>query len=425
MMQRFVPTALAALLLASCGSDTAPIAGERTNILTVATPKAAGIAPQLTAARRNSSWTHASGNAQALMGALSLPDAVSKRWSTNIGTVRDQYGLGAVAAPVVANNKVYVLNARAQVSAVAADTGALLWQADLTPEGEDARAGNGGGLALSDNALIATTGFGTISLINTADGKVQASAKLDRPVRAAPVTDGNIILVRTVDDRLVFLDAQTLRIVRTMRTPPVVGAGYPYAHAALSSSVAAIPLSSGEVILLGQLNGQQQSLMRSLQPTGALALRGTGYVAVQTPTIDTDAIYATAEGGQTAAWSRQTGAVLWQQSIASVVPLQKVGNAVFGVTASGDVFALRQNDGQLLYSKTLPAARKNTPARAVSLLATGNKLVILTAQGQLVFVSASDGAVQQTLEAPKNALPMAIANGVLYIVGDGALTAWY
>jgi outer membrane protein assembly factor BamB len=415
----------ATALLTACSSDKKVVEGERVNILTVAAPKSANVAPQLEAAQRNSLWAQAGGNAQGNMGALAIADNISQRWQTRVGMVRDKNGFGAVAAPVATKEAVYILNGRAQVTALAADTGNILWELDLTPEGSDSRAGYGGGLAINDDTLIVATGFGTLSLVNIADGKVKTSVKMDRAIRAAPITDGKTIIVRTIDDRLVFCDAQSLRVLRTMRTPPVVGAGYPYAHAALSNTLAAIPLSSGEVMLLGQLNGEQQSITRSLQPSGAMALRGTGYVAVRSPLIADNAVYATAEGGQTAAWSRTTGETLWQQPIASIVPLQKVGNALFGVTVSGDVFALRHTDGQLLYSRTLPAARKNTPQRAVSLLPVGNQLAVLTAQGQLFLVAAGNGMVQKTFDAPRNGVPMSVANGVLYIAGDDVLTAWY
>ena len=95
----------------------------------------------------NASWTEPGGNPANSPGHLAFGGSASKAWSADIGTGSSWRGrLSAV--PLVADGKVFTLDAAGTVSAFSATGGARAWSTRITPESEKSAEGFGGGLAM-------------------------------------------------------------------------------------------------------------------------------------------------------------------------------------------------------------------------------------------------------------------------------------
>src|SRR3546814_7904915 len=75
------------------------------------------------------------------------------------------------SSPVVADNRLFVVDTDAVVSAFAADTGAKLWSVPIGSTGKDFEDSLfGGGAAVDGNIVYATSGVGDVAALNAADG---------------------------------------------------------------------------------------------------------------------------------------------------------------------------------------------------------------------------------------------------------------
>src|SRR3546814_3805674 len=76
------------------------------------------------------------------------------------------------SSPVVADNRLFVVDTDAVVSAFAADTGAKLWSVPIGSTGKDFEDSLfGGGAAVDGNIVYATSGVGDVAALNAADGR--------------------------------------------------------------------------------------------------------------------------------------------------------------------------------------------------------------------------------------------------------------
>src|SRR3546814_18689712 len=77
------------------------------------------------------------------------------------------------SSPVVADNRLFVVDTDAVVSAFAADTGAKLWSVPIGSTGKDFEDSLFGGVAAVDgNIVYATSGVGDVAALNAAAGSV-------------------------------------------------------------------------------------------------------------------------------------------------------------------------------------------------------------------------------------------------------------
>ena len=142
-----------------------PLPGERIAVITDPTLTeldSAGAGPvSLPQQQANASWSQPGGTPSNNPGHLALSGDVRKVWSADAGTGSSSSGrLSAV--PVVADGKVFTLDAAGRVSAFSSASGAKLWATSVTPENEKSKEGFGGGLALDGGRLYVATGYGTV-----------------------------------------------------------------------------------------------------------------------------------------------------------------------------------------------------------------------------------------------------------------------
>lgn len=152
----------------------------------VAVNKAVPIA--LPPAQANAEWTHRGGNARhaAPHGALSA--APARVWSANIGQASTRRNRIS-AAPVVADGRVYTLDAEMGLHATAL-SGAPVWGTDLTPAGDRPSDVSGGGIAAVAGRVYVATGYGELIAVEGASGRVIWRQQLGAAVAGAPPSKG-------------------------------------------------------------------------------------------------------------------------------------------------------------------------------------------------------------------------------------------
>ena len=142
------------------------------------------------------------------MGHPALGAARTKVWEASIAGSNNKQRLAA--SPVIADNRLFVVDTDAVVSAFAADTGTKLWSVSIGSTGKDFKNSLfGGGAAVDGTTVYATSGSGDVAALNATDGSVLWKAKPAGPLRGAPTVAFGGVYVISQDNQIFALNAAT------------------------------------------------------------------------------------------------------------------------------------------------------------------------------------------------------------------------
>ncbi|HHK74851.1 MAG TPA: pyrrolo-quinoline quinone [Rhizobiales bacterium] len=435
--------------LAGCGGinemfygekDGPPLEGERETIIVENDPLASeqGIGGvSIPAAHTNASWSQPGGVPSNAPGHLSAGASLNRVWSIDAGVGSSGNGR-LTASPVIDGGRVYVIDARANVSAYSAAGGKRYWRVGLKPKGESAAEGYGGGVAASGGRIFATTGFGTAVALDASTGRRLWEKKLGSPVRSSPTATGGKVYLVTVDNRIFCLSASDGEVIwdfrRYAESAGVLGSPSP----AVSGNNVVAPYSSGEIINFNTETGKPAwadsfSRTQRLSPIAKLStISGR-------PVIDRGLVFAISHSGRMGAVNLKTGERVWARNIGGTQTPWVAGNSVFVVSLSGKLYALDRLNGKLRWMQNLNKAEKAKPKKKGFFrkkekpailwngpVLAGGRLLLVSSDGRLVTVSPQDGRVIGGRKlGGKYLIPPVVANGMVYVLSNSArLTAF-
>jgi outer membrane protein assembly factor BamB len=201
-MKRLITVFVAASLLGGCGAfdkkkKTTPTLGERISVLSSEAaievdPALAGVPVTLPAADVNGQWTQSGGSASKSMGHLALAAAPAQIWRGSIGAGASNKAALA-SAPIVADGRVFTIDAQAVVRAFDAATGRTVWQTQVRGEGAPSAALFGGGVSFDNGRIYATNGAGQMVNVSPYDGSVQSTVNVGDRITLSPVVANNTL----------------------------------------------------------------------------------------------------------------------------------------------------------------------------------------------------------------------------------------
>jgi len=404
-----------------------PLPGERISILLLedklkADPTIADLDVRLPRPYVNDDWPQSSGHPTHAMHHLALGDALELIWRVDIGAGSDDLER-LMAAPIYANDMIYVLDANSHVSARRADNGELIWRYNLTPKGEE-KGAIGGGLAYGDGTLFVTTGYGEVRALEPENGAEIWVAKIGIPIRGAPTFDRGKVFAISYDNRLHALNAIDGSVqwshVGISENAGLIGA----ASAASQGAMLVVPYSSGELFALRAANGQV-AWADSLTRVGRLtSLSQLGDIN-GAPVIDRGRVFAVSHAGRMVAIDLRTGRRIWDQDIGSIQTPWVAGNFVFVVTSDAQVVAMSRDNGRVRWVRQLarygdPEDRVDPIQWAGPLLA-GDRIIVASSEGAVIAISPYTGEVIGQIAVPDGvSISPIVANGTLYLLTDNA-----
>ena len=430
--------ALAALMaLGACGvfksaPKKTPTVGNRVPILVSETgveadKTIADVQVTLPAPETNPDWAQPGGNASKSMGQLALAEQPRRVWESAIngGSARDPLG----APPVVADGKMFVVDAGGDLVALNADTGAKLWTTSITEGDANRLARFGGGASYDSGTVFATDGLGDVIAASAADGKVLWRAKPSGPLRGSPTIANGNVYVLTQDNQLYAINQADGKIVwagqGTLETQGVFGVAAP----AASQGTVVAGFSSGELNAYRYENGRmlwQDALSRTSISTSVSTLSDIDAA----PVIDQGRVYALGQGGRMIALELSTGQRLWEQNFAGISTPWIAGEWIFLVTDDARLVALARSSGKARWISQLPRFHNEKKKTGAIIwfgpILAGNRLILTNSEGQIVYANPGDGSVQATVDGKTPfALPPIVANGTLYVLDQkGRISAY-
>ena len=457
-MKRLVIALAAISLLSGCGilrgrgGPTTPTVGARIPVLGSATaleadPTLADVPVTVPGPAANSDWPQPGGNASKSIGHVALGDTPAQAWSVSIGQGNSAAGRLA-AEPVVADGRVYTIDTQARVRAFDAQTGGQIWEHQVRAENSPRETLYGGGVSFDSGHVYATNGAGDVAALDAATGNQLWMVKPGGPLRGSPTIGNDNVYALSQDSQLFALNAANgetrWSAAGSFELAGVFGSAAP----AFAQSTLVAGFSSGELTAYRYENGQvvwQDALAR----TGISTMVGQLSDIDADPVIDNGRVFAIGQGGRMVAVELITGQRVWELNIAGISTPWVAGEWVFVVTDRAQLLAVARSSGKVRWIAQLPAFRRPPEQRTPSSadiaagrtgrvrpgegplfwrgpVLAGNRLVLTSSRGQIVFASPVNGAVVQTIEhGTPISLPPIVANNMLYILDDeGRLTAF-
>lgn len=327
-------------------------------------------------------------------------------WTMGVGEGHDEKFL--YLAPLNAGDTLYAGSAEGEVWAVDPENGAVVWYQDLD---EDISAGIGGD---QDNLYLVTRDA-QLKVLSRQDGTELWEQPLPNEALASPQSNGRIVVVQTIDGKVLAFDASSGdRAWQYDSNVPVLSL-----RAAASPLVGAdmvlVSLANGKLMAISTENGQPIWQYEVGQPQGRTELERLVDVAAE-PLILESAAMVVGYQGNLALVDLQSGQEIWSRKASSLQsPMIGDGN-IFVAGANGDITAYRGNDRRELWVQDRLSWRQPTQP-----VVFGDYLLIGDYEGYIHMLSLEDGSLQGQLEFDDKGLRVPfqrLQNGNLLVYGN-------
>ena len=410
------------------GSDEdVPLPGERVAVLAFdhslnPDPEIADLQVDLPAAVANEAWEQQGGSATHAMNHLALGAQPKTVWQAKVGDGASDDRL-ILAQPIVTGDRVFTMDSRSIITAFEAQSGREVWQVDLKPEDED-DGYFGGGIAHEAGRIYVATGFAQVFALDASDGSVIWQQAVRGPVHASPtVADGRVYAI-TVGNQLSVLAADDGRSLWTHNGIQEIAELLGSAGPAVFGSVAVVPYSSGELFGLLVENGHElwsdslASLDRFDPITNLAHIRGL-------PVIDRGLVLAIGNAGRMVAIDIRRGARAWDITLGGVEMPWVGGDFVFVLTNDAKVVCLTRRDGRVRWALALerygdPEELEDPIVWRGPVLA-GDRLMVVGSNRQVLSISPYTGELLSTVELPgAPAVSPVVAKETLFVLTEDA-----
>ncbi len=407
-----------------------PVEGEALPVAPDAGPGAASVPITLPAAQGNADWAQRGGSARHAATHVALGGSPVAVWATSIGAGNSRKNRVA-AAPVVANGRVFAMDAGVTVSALSTG-GALLWQKDLTAAFDAGGGVSGGGLAAAGDRLYVTTVYGEVVALDASSGAEVWRQVVDAPVVGAPAVEEGRVYVSGRDGSAWALDSSNGKVVWQVFGAPGKSGWLGSAAPTIGDRVVYFPTSAGDIMAVLKAGGGTKVWNAS----AAGKRLGRAYSYTQDVTGDAaltgGMLYAGTGAGRTVALEAGSGEMIWGVNEGAMGPLSIAGGSVFLVNDEARLVRLEAETGVALWSVEMPyfeaakvKKRKSIVAHYGPVLA-GGRLWVASSDGKLSAFSPTDGGLVYQTDIPGGASSQpAVAGGILYVTtGKGQVVAF-
>ena len=435
ILRRLALLALLAPGLSACDTtrkifnDTSktPLPGKRVSVLNLEhtlhpDPKLNALQIRVPKPFENNAWPDSGGYPDHAMYHLSLGENLKRAWRADAGDGASRYGR-VVAQPVIAGGRIFTLDAQDVVSAFDGKSGSRVWRFDTQPKGAD-DATYGGGIAAAENRIYVGTGYGQVLALDATTGKEIWRVSVAAPIHAPPTVAGGRIFVVTVENELNVLAADDGRKLWTHNGLPEPAGLAGGASPAVAGDVVVVPYSSGEIYALRIENGRPlwSDSLAAAQPVGAMSsladIRGA-------PVIDRDRVLAISHSGLMVSIDLRTGDRIWEQDIGGVHAPWVAGDFIYVLSATSELACLTRADGRVRWAVGLPQwqnpAKKRDPIFWSGPILAGDRLIVISSEGEAISISPYTGAALGRTEFPDGVyINPVVADNTLYVLTDEA-----
>ncbi|MEL6323694.1 MAG: PQQ-binding-like beta-propeller repeat protein [Pseudomonadota bacterium] len=390
-------------------------------------PDMANVAVILPVPREMTDWPQAGATASKVVGHVDAAKNFEIAWRVKASDGSNRRS--ALTAPPVANSDtIFVFDNEQTVRAFSVENGRRKWSVDLDSGSRRDRRGLGGGIALSSDVLIASSGFGFVTALDIETGEELWKRPLGAPVIGAPTIKDDRVFVVTQNNEVFALSFDTGDVewsdqaiaesARVLGAPSV---------AAIEDLVVA-PFSSGEVIAYLGSNGRRL-WVDALTRTGRFTPMSAINDIASRPVLNAGLVYAASQSGLLTAIDGRSGQRVWAQPLGSIEAPALVGEYLFVSGVDGLVACLVAQSGSVIWTRQLEPFKKKRRRRGrityAGPIIAAERVIVASSEGELIALSAQTGEEVNRLDLkdPVFLEPIAVGDKVIVLTDDGRLIA--
>ena len=409
-----------ALCLVACSHDKKLPQGTRISILedyNIDNAVSQQKIKSLPTARVNAEWAQTGINPQHIIGNIKAGLSLKEQWVEGFGKGINKRNI-VLAAPVVKDDRVFVMDTQGLVSAFNLKNGKRLWQNELKANigGFKDTKSRASGLAVDKDIVYATTGFGGIFAMDSASGKSKWRRIMESPIRIAPVVTDKMLLIQTVDNTIYALDKQSgqeLWKFGVAQEDTVIAGGSAPAYDAEENAVIA-GFSNGEIVVLNATVGTplwSAMLVANKQVNSSTDINTIGAA----PIVENGVIYAISNSNSMLALDMHSGDKLWEKEIGSMQDMLLSGNYLFVISNRNILYAIEKDEGNIVWSLDVKGYlqeedNKKAIVYASSPLMINNQIMLAFSNGKILKIDAIEGKVLARTD-----LGVDISNGLIAV----------
>ena len=354
---------------------------------------------------------------------------VIELWKKNNGVGTDEQYLKL--APVIVNQRLYIVDSAGSIGAMDATNGKRLWQrkidASESIDGDSGWLRGGGDIHITggpgygENTLMVGSLEGEVISLSAENGSELWRTRVSSEILSAPQRASDIVIVRTIDGKVFGIDGDKGRRLwiydRTVPPLTLRGTSTP----AIDSGIVVAGFDGGKMAALDVRTG------KLLWETSISAARGRSELERMVdidsePMIVDGTVYIATFQGHVAAVQLETGRILWSSDLSSYAGFSADEQNIYVSDEDSHVWALDRFSGSVLWEQDNLHARATTAPAAI-----GDQIVVGDLEGYLHWISKKTGeftARERLCKDPVIAKPIVVGKIVYAYCSDGRLAAY-
>jgi outer membrane protein assembly factor BamB len=386
-------------------------------------PARAALGVTLPPAIRTSVWPNEGGFPDHAPQHLAASEDLRRVWRRNVGSGSSRRSRLS-APPIVAEGKVFIVDADNDVVAYDAQNGRRVWRSRLRAEDRRDREFRSGGVGYADGRVFVSIGFGAVAAFEASTGRQLWSTATSGPMHSPPTAvDGRVFAV-SFDNELYALDAQTGEVIWSYQGLSEPARILTASSPAVQGDVVVAPFASGEIVAIDVRSSRllwSDSLTRSGRTTALSALNDIA----GSPVIFDGMVFAVSQSGIIAAFDLRTGLRLWDQPAGGIHMPWVVGEYLYIMTTDGKLAALSRRDGVTIWIAELPQYKRPERRRGriswAGPVLAGGRLLLVSSEGEMLSLSATTGEQLDRYRVGGDVfIPPVVADETVYVLTDDA-----
>ena len=320
---------------------------------------------------------------------------LTELWSRSVGGAGE--AAFAILKPIYFNGAVFTASRNGTVSKFNAVSGEIIWKINT---GSSIYAGVGA----NEGIAAVVHDNGDLVAVNTTDGGVLWTAKLKRQISAIPVIGKGRVIVRTADGLIIGLDSTSgetkWEVKKSVPGFSIHGDSTP----TVTGDAVLVGLSNGRLIANNVING------RDYWETEISFVRGKNEVerlsdADTPPMVVGTTVFAGTYQGSIVALRLQNAELIWRKSLSTRLPLAIFNRLLVVTEELGSIVALDAASGDLLWQQdAFMGHGVSNP------LIIGERIIIGDRNGRVHTLEATSGALIETRKVVSGAIVGMIQN---------------
>lgn len=347
-------------------------------------------------------------------------------WSANAG-YESGVALRIASSPVVAEGKVFCIDAGGIVSAFDAKNGKKLWSTSTTIIDKDGQIG--GALAYEDGKLIVTSSFAECFALDAKSGQILWRIKLPAPCKGDGITvyEGKA-LISCSNSSTQVVDINTGNTVWSHTGMSTDSTYIGSAGIAIGDGLAFVAYPSGEICALLLVTGELvwDGIISKTSLTDASRAFSHPRAC---PVYKDGVVYFSSANGQICAFDAKNGTRLWSSNYGSTQTPIVNGNSIFVFNGKSELVCLNAQNGK---PKWITSLEKNVADVKdwYGMILIDQGIAMFSPDGQVSIVSPQDGSIKARRSVSlgfKGSLSLnpVVADSILYVLSDSAVLSAY